>query len=92
MVDLTAAVLKNSAVLAGLAPERRELGNTSLRRDSLERWELAPESNGWELQALHWLCSQDCSDHYLQHLASPEALGPQRMPTAPEIVVFCLVA
>jgi hypothetical protein len=85
-------VPKNSAVSAGCVSGRRELESTSSRLDSLEHWAPAPESNDSELRALRWLCSQDYSDHCLQHLARFGVLGPQRMPTAPERVVFCLVA
>ena len=92
VVVLTAVVPKNSAVLAGCASERPELESTLSRPDSLERWEPAPESNDWELQAPRWLCSQDCSDHCLQHLASFGVLGQQKMPTAPGRVVFCSAA
>jgi len=92
VVVLTAVVPKNSAVLSGCASERPELESTLSRPDSLERWEPALESNDWGLRAPRWLCSQDYSDHCLQRLARFEVLGPQRMPTAPERVVFCLVA
>jgi hypothetical protein len=92
VVVLTAVVPKNSAVLAGCVSGRPELESTSSRLDSLEHWEPAPESSDWELQAPRWLCSQDYSDHCLQHLAHSGVLGPQRMSTAPERVAFCLVA
>ena len=86
-------VPKNSAVSAGCVSGRRELESTSSRLDSLEHFGPAQESNDSELRALRWLCSQDYSDHCLQqHLARFGVPGPQRMPTAPERVVFCLVA
>jgi hypothetical protein len=88
VVVLTAAVPRNNAVLAERVSGRLELESTSLRLDSLERWEPAPASNDWGLQVPHWLCSQDYNDHCLQRLARSGVLEPQRMPTAPERVVF----